>query len=155
MEKLSYGEQQKYLNDTLEYEYAYPPASSIQVLAAKQDFSSLLTKDTNTGIYWYYHADGTRTLVKVEEVQGIVDSLGKEGSDLKVFKQTGFYSMEPVKEALAKYKSGEITAEQFANVILAAQWGPNSWGTLKELNAILKSNPEVWDLFKKIVKGSK
>jgi hypothetical protein len=155
MEKLSYGEQQKYLNNTLEYEYAYPPASSIQVLAAKQDFSSLLTKDTNTGIYWYYHADGTRTLVKVEEVQGLVDSLGKEGSDLKVFKQTGFYSMEPVKEALAKYKSGEITAEQFANVILAAQWGPNSWGTLIELNAILKSNPEVWDLFKKIVKGSK
>ena len=155
MEKLSYGEQQKYLNNTLEYEYAYPPASSIQVLAAKQDFSSLLTKDTNTGIYWYYHADGTRTLVKVEEVQGLVDSLGKEGSDLKVFKQTGFYSMEPVKEALAKYKSGEITAEQFANVILAAQWGPNSWGVLVELNAILKSNPEVWDLFKKIVKGSK
>jgi hypothetical protein len=155
MEKLNYGEQQKYLNNTLEYEYAYPPASSIQVLAAKQDFSSLLTKDVNTGIYWYYHADGTRTLVKVEEVQGLVDSLGKEESDLKVFKQTGFDSMASVKEALAQYKSGKITAEQFANVVLAAQWGLNSWTALVEINAILKINPEVWDLFKKIVKGSK
>ena len=152
--KLNYPEQQKYLNSTLGYEYAYPPAM-VKVFAAKKDFSSLLTKDENTGTYWYYHADGTRTLVKVEEVQGLVDSLGKEESDLKVFKETGFYPLTAVKNALAEYKSGEITAEQFANVIVAAQWNVNIWSSLVEINAILKSNPEVWDLFKKIVKGSK
>jgi hypothetical protein len=154
MEKVSYIDQQKYLNAVLDYKYTYPPTTTT-VIAAKEDLSSLLTVDGISGVYWYYHADGTRTQVKGEEVQGIVNSLGKDDSDLKMFKLSSLGSMETIKNAFAKYKSGEITAEQFANALIAAQWGAPTWSASVEINSILKSNPEVWDLFKKIVKGSK
>ena len=154
MEKMGYIEQQKYLNSVFDYKYTYPPTTT-NVIAAKPDLSSLLTVDGITGVYYYYNADGTRTQVKAEEVQGIINSLGKDGSDLKVFKLTPLASMETIKNAFAKYQSGEITAEQFANALIAAQWGAPTWSASVEINSILKSNPEVWDLFKKIVKGSK
>jgi hypothetical protein len=154
MEKMGYIEQQKYLNSVFDYKYTYPPTTT-NVIAAKPDLSSLLTVDGISGVYYYYNADGTRTKVTADEVQGIINSLGKDGSDLKVFKLTPLASMETIKNAFAKYQSGEITAEQFANALIAAQWGAPTWSASVEINSILKSNPEVWDLFKKIVKGSK
>lgn len=154
MEKMGYIEQQKYLNSVFDYKYTYPPTTT-NVIAAKPDLSSLLTVDGISGVYYYYNADGTRTQVKADEVQGIINSLGKDGSDLKVFKLTPLSSMETIKNEFAKYQSGEITAEQFANALIAAQWGAPTWSASVEINSILKSNPEVWDLFKKIVKGSK
>jgi hypothetical protein len=154
LQKLDYQKTQMYLNSLLEVKYTYPPKTT-KVIAATPNLESLLTKDEITGVYWYYNADGTRTAVEPDKVQSIIDSLKNDTGELKTFAPPTGSLTDPFKSAIQRYNSGELTAEELINIMVALQFSVHTWPVLIDVNAYLKSKPELWELFKKTVKGGK
>ena len=150
----SYDYMHKYLNNVFDADFVYPP-SVLKVYAVAPNLERVLTIDEISGVYWYYNADGTRVKLEPSEVQSVIDNFVTDTGELKALLASTDKSLDPFKDAIQRFNSGELTAEEFVNTLVALQFSVHAWSALIDLNAYLKNNPTIWELFKKTMRGNK